>query len=274
MMNDDSNTTKSGVRRKHGGIVHRAAVGIHAFCAPRRWHGSCSSFGVEPRRCQNFRLKAYPVLATVLLILHPSALSLSQDDGWVNLLAKAGPDLKGWTRGPIPPTGKLDAKSQWSLDPATGNLVCDGTRGHEWLRWDTELSDFEFHVEFRYTDVEGKRGYNSGIYVRNSADAAIWHQAQIGDRSGGFLFGETKSGDKLKSFNLPNQAKPNPVKRAGEWNTVDLRCRGKGVTLKVNGQQTCVWHDCEVPSGFVGVEAEGYRIEFRNVKVKRLESKS
>jgi len=191
-------------------------------------------------------------------------------DGWIDLLADAGTDLKGWVRGPIPPTGKLDAKSQWSIDPKTGYLVCDGKGGHDWLRWDTELSDFVYHVEFRFTPVEGKSGYNSGVYARNSADASIWHQAQTGSGSGGYLFGETKAGDKLKFFSLNKEVKGKPVKPAGEWNTFEIRCQGKDMTLTVNGQETCALHDCEVEKGYVGVEAEGFRIEFRDVKIKRL----
>ena len=43
------------------------------------------------------------------------------------------------------------------------------------------------------------------------------------------------------------------------------------MTLWVNGAVVNRWPDCEVPKGYVGLEAEGYRIEFRNVKVKSLE---
>jgi hypothetical protein len=28
--------------------------------------------------------------------------------------------------------------------------------------------------------------------------------------------------------------------------------------------------DCEVPKGYLGLEAEGYRVEFRNLKLKEL----
>jgi hypothetical protein len=45
-------------------------------------------------------------------------------------------------------------------------------------------------------------------------------------------------------------------------------CKGKDVTLWVNGAVTNEWHGCEVPEEYVGLEAEGFRIEFRNVKVK------
>ena len=44
------------------------------------------------------------------------------------------------------------------------------------------------------------------------------------------------------------------------------------MTLWVNGAIVNRWNDCEVSKGYVGLEAEGFRIEFRNVKVKPLEA--
>jgi len=190
--------------------------------------------------------------------------------GWTDLLAKAGPKLEGWSRGPLPAQGKLRQPSQWSLDAVTGFLVCQGDGGHEWLRWDQELGDFIYHVEWRFTPVPNKKGYNSGIYARNSADAQIWHQAQTGDGSGGYLFGATKTAGAAKRFNLKQQP-ASRVKPAGEWNTFEITCRGQDMTLWVNGAITNEWHDCEVKRGYVGLEAEGWRIEFRNVKIKTLE---
>jgi hypothetical protein len=203
----------------------------------------------------------------------PSALE-RDPGGWTDLLAQAGPRLEGWTRATIPPGRPLNPRSQWSLDAATGHLVCAGDGGHEWLRWDKELGDFIFHVEWRFTPVPGKRGYNSGVYARNSSDARIWHQAQTGDGSGGFLFGDTPMADKLQRINLSKQQRGSRVKPAGEWNTFEITCKGKDMTLWVNGAVTNEWHDCAVPRGYVGLEAEGYRIEFRNVKVKPLDGTS
>ena len=55
------------------------------------------------------------------------------------------------------------------------------------------------------------------------------------------------------------------MKPAGEWNTFEITCKGKDMALWVNGAVTCEWHDCEAyPKGYVGLEAEGFRIEFRN----------
>ncbi len=213
---------------------------------------------------------------TARAVADDESLSALERDpgGWTDALAKAGSKLEGWTRGPIPPSGKLGPRSQWSLDAATGILVCQGDGGHEWLRWDKELENGIFHVEWRFTVVPGKKGYNSGIYARNSADATVWHQAQTGDGSGGYLFGDSPSDGKIKRFNLSKQQSSSRVKPAGDWNVFEITCRGKEMTLWVNGAVTNRWPECEAPKGYVGLEAEGYRIEFRNVKLKSLDATS
>ena len=178
-----------------------------------------------------------------------------------------------WTAGrasqfPLKPNSI--PKSQWSLDPASHILICQGDGGHEWLRLDQTLTDYIFHVEWRFTPVPGKKGYNSGVYVRNSSDGKTWHQAQCGDASGGYLFGETLASYALKPFNFRKDVHEQRVMPAGEWNTYELTCKGRNVTLWVNGAVTNSWKSCQVPRGFAGLEAEGWRIEFRNVKVKLL----
>jgi hypothetical protein len=139
------------------------------------------------------------------------------------------------------------------------------------LLFDQEIGDAVFHVEFCYTKIEGRTGYNSGAYVRNSKDGAIWHQAQFGDAQDGFLFGETPGPDgKKKFFTTKKDVTDSRVKPAGEWNTLEITARGKALTLWVNGAVTCQFENCGLDKGHVGLEAEGYRIEFRNLKVKVL----
>ncbi len=197
----------------------------------------------------------------------PSALE-SDPSGWVDLMPSA--DLKGWSRVPVPPGATL-GRAQWHLDDSGEVLVCDGDGGHDMLLFEKEFGDAVFHLEFRYTKVEGKTGYNSGAYVRNSKDGALWHQAQFGDANGGYLFGETPGADgKKKFFMLQKEVTDGRVKPVGEWNTLEITARGKNLTLWVNGAVTCRFADCGCPSGLVGVEGEGYRIEFRTLKVKPL----
>lgn len=201
---------------------------------------------------------------------------VSDPRGWIDLLADKS--LKDWSRVALGAAGQLRAgqptdPSPWSLDPSGQVLVCEGDKvGHEMFRHAAEWGDHVVHVEWRFTRLEGEKPYNSGIYVRTSADGAIWHQAQTG-AAGGYLFGNTLVNGAPQRLNLRQAMSENRVKPAGEWNTYEIRSVGQRMALWVNGAVTSEFTACEVPKGHVGLEAEGFRIEFRNLKVKSLASR-
>lgn len=213
-------------------------------------------------------------LATLALLI-PNAPEetpslLEQDpDGWVDLLAEAGPELNGWTRVPIPPDGSLEPETQWVFNPETGFLTCTGDKGHEWLRWDQPAKDGVFHVEWRFVPVsEGDDRYNSGVYARNSGDGRVWHQAQTGDASGGYLFGLTPVDGEIQRVSSRDDLTDQRVTPAGEWNVFEIIFDGPKIALWVNGAIVSEMEPIEVPAGHVGLEAEGYEIEFRRVLLK------
>jgi hypothetical protein len=219
---------------------------------------------------------AIPLLATAICIvartltaeeIAETRSALEKDpQGWVDILPSQ--ELKGWFRVPIPPNARL-GRDQWHSDGKV--LVCDGDGGHDMLLLDKEIGDAIFHLEFCYTKIEGKTGYNSGAYVRNSRDGSFWHQAQFGDAKDGYLFGQTAvNGYGKRNFNLSRQVTDMRVKPAGEWNTLEITARGSVVTLWVNGAVTCQFNECNVLRGYLGLEGEGYRIEFRNLRLKEL----
>ena len=188
---------------------------------------------------------------------------------WVNIQPE--PSLKGWTRFPIPPTASLDATTQWHV-MADGNLFCDGAKdkGHEWLRYDHELKNFVLHVEWRFRPIPGETKYNSGVFVRNTPDGGIWYQANLGaPTNAGYFFQGDDTGPERKRVNYKSQMKANTVKEAGEWNTYDIRAEGKHVTLLTNGTETSSF-ECDRLTGYVGLEAEHYPIEFRNIRYQEL----
>lgn len=189
---------------------------------------------------------------------------------WINIMP--GPSLQHWTRVAIPPDRPLSKHSQWSVDASTRTLVCTGNGGHEFLRYDgRQLGNFLFHVEWRLTPHKGGKGYNSGVFVRNNSDGSIWYQAQVGDASGGYWFGYDNPAVKGPiSFNLKSKMTADPVKPAGKWNTFDIRCQGAKLTLKVNGTVTSEFDACKNLKGYVGLEAEGSRIEFRKMRIRLL----
>ncbi len=188
--------------------------------------------------------------------------------GWTDLTP--GKDLSGWKRVSIPPGSKLKEKNPWSVDAERKVLVCDGVGVHEMLLYDKELTDGVFHVEWSFKKLDDANArYNSGVYARNSADGAVWHQAQVGANVGQ-IFGDTLVDGQKKRINVKDAKVPNRARGPGDWNVYEITAKGKTVTLWINGAVTATWDACEVPKGYVGVEAEGFVIEFKNIKFKEL----
>ena len=179
--------------------------------------------------------------------------------------------LKGWTRIPIPPVDGLNPKLQWRVDPERKVLICSGDGGHEWLRYDKLAGDFDLEVEWRFTPRgPDEKRYNSGIGVRLSRYGELWVQAQTG-LAGGYLFGENLSNGAIERFNLSKEMKENRVKPAGEWNRYEIHAQGDRVTLSVNGMVVNEIGGIALRRGYIGLEAEGYEITFRTVRLRLLD---
>lgn len=207
---------------------------------------------------------------TACLWLAGCASPRGDSSGWIDLMP--GKDLKGWRRVALPPD-PLPAKNAWSVDPAKGLLVCDGEGVKEMLLEEAERGDGIFHVEWRFRKGEGRTGHNGGVYFRSSLDGKVWHQAQVADTPKppqvGDVFAMTPAGGEVKRVEVVQKG-PNRMRPLGEWNAFEITCRGREVTLRVNGEETVRWEDCPVPRGHLGFQAEFFYLEFRNVRFKPL----
>jgi hypothetical protein len=210
------------------------------------------------------------MLAFVVAVLGP-AMCRADEDGWIDFFP--GKNLAGWKRVAIAPDTKLNAKNAWSVDARNKLLLCDGVGVKEMLLYDKELGDGVFHVEWRFRKVEGDPIYNSGIYVRTAGDGLTWHQVQVAHTKKppfmGDLFGvldrtqpETKT--------LAAGKGPELVKGPGAWNTYEITCKGKQISVAINGSASLVWNECPMPRGYLGMQAEFFFIEFKNLKFKEL----
>ena len=178
-------------------------------------------------------------------------------------------DYQGqWTRVAIPPTHPVSGIAQWHIEPGKRQIICDGNGGHEWLRFNHEFRNFIFHLKWRFIPQPGAPKYNSGVFFRNNEDGTIWHQAQTAT-DGGYIFGETPIGGKLTRFNLRKEMTENRLHKPGRWNTYDIRCVGATCTLAVNGEVVNTIQT-GVDKGYIGLESEGYRIEFKDFKLREL----
>jgi hypothetical protein len=64
--------------------------------------------------------------------------------------------------------------------------------------------------------------------------------------------------------------KENRVKPAGEWNHYELRAQGARLTLAVNGAVVNELPNCGLRRGYIALEAEGFEVTFRNLKLQVL----
>lgn len=190
-------------------------------------------------------------------------------DGWHDLM----PDEKfsDWKRIVLPPEMELRKASPWSVNRQTGTLVCDGEQAKEMLLHRTQRLDGVLHIEWRFVKKEGMPEYNSGVYVRCSPDGKIWHQVQVAHTGKapmmGDLFGETLADGKLTRV-VKTGVGHKLVKPPGEWNTYEITCTGKVISVWINGRTAIEWKDCPVTAGLLGVQAEYHDIEFRNIKYR------
>lgn len=148
-----------------------------------------------------------------------------------------------------------------------------------YLRTIKEYSDYLLHIEWRYPE----NPTNSGVFLHTSGPDKIWPQHFQGqlkyEDAGDFIVqgeGQTatlegivyESSDTLR----PVVPKLNPTneKPAPEWNSYDITCIGSTIELRVNGLLQNTATDCSLTKGGIGLQAEGSKIQFRNLWIKPL----
>src|SRR3954471_6541792 len=166
-------------------------------------------------------------------LLLAAALSSRPEDPQVLFNGK---DLNDWVAEGVS-TYEKDGKTLpvWSVKD--GNLLCTG-KGFGFLRYSRrEFSDFVFHVEFRMAP-----GCNSGLGIRTRAFDPVRSRAtrpsfysyeiQLFDDAG--KPPSTHSTGSLYRYIAPSK---NPIKPAGEWNSIDIEFVGPRVKVTLNGER-------------------------------------
>ena len=149
-----------------------------------------------------------------------------------------------------------------------------------YLRTKKEYENYHLHVEWRYPEEPT----NSGVFVHTSGPDLLWpahYQGQLKYKNAGdFIVHGVGEYATIRDtvFTSTKEFKPvipkeHPTNEsdAGEWNSYDIICSGNTVELKVNGLLQNVATDCSLTKGNIGLQAEGSKIQFRNLWVKSLD---
>lgn len=212
-------------------------------------------------------LLAFVFVAVCASAAEEQPLLAREPEGWIDLTPPK--DFAGWKRLPLDP---FPEKPVWTLSADGKTLQCDGIGAKEMLLTEKEFGDGTFHAEWRFLkEKPGQKMYNGGLYVR-TLDNKNWVQAQTARSpkppASGDLFSEFQKDDVKERREVLQAKESNREKPVEEWNTMEITCKGKEVSLWLNGAVTVVWKDCPFEKGRLGFQAEFAPIEFRNIKFK------
>jgi len=180
-----------------------------------------------------------------------------------------GRDFSSW----VGASGSAD--KCWRVEE--GILECNGQKG-TWLRSCEQYGDFNLRFDYL---VSG--GGNSGIYVRVPPDGNH-HRANESLPAAGFevqlLDDAAPKHAKLKDYQYSGGVydiagvTARVSRPAGQWNTMEINCRGQHVTTIHNGVQIVDAAAERFPLlalrqtyGYLGLQNHGSAVKFRNIRV-------
>ncbi len=141
-----------------------------------------------------------------------------------------------------------------------------------YLRTKEIYSNFTMKLEWRWTKTLG----NSGVLVHIQPKDSIWpvcyQVQQRADAAGDIIcmngLWAKECTDSVK-FTV-NKLKPSNEKAVTEWNSMEVTCKNKTITVLVNGELQNKITGLTVRKGFIGFQNEGKPLEFRNLKIQKL----
>ncbi len=199
------------------------------------------------------------------------ALAAVPEEGFVSLFD--GKTLAGWQFAGREGDGYIVEK---------GVLVCPASGGGN-LFTVKQYADFIFRFEFR---LEANSNNGVGIRCPLPAKRASYDgmEIQIIDNDGPQYKGKLQPWQHHGSLYGVAPAKPGFLKKTGEWNQEEIVCRGRRITVNLNGT-TILDVDLDSvrdpailkehpglqrKSGHLGFLGHGTRVEFRNLRIKEL----
>jgi hypothetical protein len=186
-----------------------------------------------------------------------------------------GRDLTGWSHYLWNSAERKQDESTpmsavWSVE--NGILICQG-RPTGYIRTDKEYENYKLVVEWRWP--EGTTRGNNGVLVHTSTPNALgqWPksievQLALGNAGDFWVIGTSltvpdieKRRQGRRHLNLTDDSE----KPVGEWNTMEIVCKGDEIIVHVNGVLVNHATECSVTRGAISLQSEGALVHFRKV---------
>lgn len=181
-----------------------------------------------------------------------------------------GHDLAGWTG--------VNGTAEESWTVTDGLLSCTGKKKGPWLRSAAEYDDFNLRLDYL-----SSAGTNSGVYIRVPENGNHHRDDETQPPAGieiQILDDTAPEHAVLKDFQYNASiydfkgASPHNARPLGEWNSLEINCRGQQITTWHNGVQVAQVTGEQNPlvnlrslKGFLGLQNHSTVVQFKNIRV-------
>jgi hypothetical protein len=206
------------------------------------------------------------IIAVVAVLAYNLNAQISSRKNTVTELFN-GKDFTGWkfcmAKNSAP-------ENTWSVSDSL--IHCTG-KPNGYIRTEKIYSNFQVTIQWRFITPG-----NSGVMVFMQEPDQVWPRCVecqgMHDHQGDFwLWGGVGCAKPSVTQNngiiMQESSAENPV---GEWNIYQVICRGNSVEIIVNGKSMNKITECNVSSGFIGLQSEGADLEIRRVAVELLKN--
>lgn len=176
-----------------------------------------------------------------------------------------GKDIDNWK------TSQKDEEPNWVVEPPL--LKCVGRKGGAWLRSRNEYDDFNLRLDYKL-----EAGGNSGVYLRIAEDGKHRDpgdgvEIQILDDAAP-QYANLKPYQYCGSVYAIVAAEPHVCRPAGQWNSLEINCRGSRYTIVHNGVTIVDADASQYPeldqrrmAGFLGLQNHSEPVWFRDIRI-------
>ena len=183
-----------------------------------------------------------------------------------------GRDLSGWTYHFDKPDVRME--DVWSVKD--GILHCEGQPTGYLVTKKNDFENYVLSVEWRWPGKGGNNGVL--IHVTEPGALGVWPkclevQLQSGAAGDLWVIGTTLEIDNPSGRIEGRRHKKlteGDEKPLGEWNNMEITCRGDEVLVKVNGKLVNHATKLSQSKGAIALQSESTPIEFRNINLQMM----
>ena len=236
------------------------------FASPDEFPADDGAGIAEDWRARILRRMLYPALA----------LAAAGMIAWLGGCKGSGPerDLESWlfpNHGPLREARDGD-KEFYVTQPRDGVLNLSG-RGY--LSTEQDVGpDFTLVYEYRFPNAalvpEADRpSHNTGCLLFITGEDKVWPRClEVQGKWSETASIKSNARDVQVASTLDEPARDAARKPPGAWNRVEIVSRGGALTVSLNGVEVATSEPTELTRGRIGFQAEGFPVEFRDVRIQ------